>query len=99
MKVDRTEIEKNLPKKGFRKEREGHHIYFYHEYEGKETGVYTYISHSSKLKDISGDLLTSMRKQLRLDSNREAVDLFKCPLDKDGLNTALIKKGVFNPSS
>ncbi len=32
MKVDRTKIVKNLPKKGFRKEKTGHHIYFYHEY-------------------------------------------------------------------
>lgn len=33
MKITRTEIEKNLPKKGFRKDKSGHHIYFYHEYE------------------------------------------------------------------
>jgi hypothetical protein len=99
MKVDRAEVNKNLPKKGFRKEISGHHIYFYHEYEGQETGAYTYISHSAKQKDISGDLLLSMRKQLRLESTKEAVDLIVCPIDKETFNKTLIKNGVFSPVS
>jgi hypothetical protein len=36
MKVTRAAISRNLPKKGFRKEESGHHIYFYHEYKGME---------------------------------------------------------------
>ncbi|MDL2122095.1 MAG: hypothetical protein LWX51_03210 [Deltaproteobacteria bacterium] len=101
MKVDRSEISKNLPKKGFRKEPSGHHIYFYHEYNGLETGVCTYISHSAKQKDVSGDLLLSMRKQLRLESIKEAVDLIKCPIDKEEFNRILIERKVFRsePSS
>jgi hypothetical protein len=99
MKVDRTEVNKNLPKKGFRQEKSGHHIYFYHEYEGRETGVYTYISHSTKQKDISGDLLLSMRKQLRFKSTKQAVDLIVCPIDKEAFNKILIKNGVFSPMS
>ena len=99
MKVTRAEIEKNLPKKGFRRDKSGHHIYFYHEYEGKETGAYTLISHSAKLKDMSGDLLLRMRKQLRLDTSREAVDLMKCPLDGEGFNRILVEKEVFKPAS
>jgi hypothetical protein len=96
MKVDRTEIVKNLPKKGFRKEKTGHHIYFYHEYKGRETGSYTYISHSAKQKDVSGDILLSMRKQLRLNSTKEAVDLIRCPMDEEGFNTVLIERNVFS---
>lgn len=97
MKVDRAGVNKNLPKKGFRKETSGHHIYFYHEYKGQETGAYTYISHSAKQKDISGDLLLSMRKQLRLEDTKEAVDLIVCPIDKEAFNKILIKNGVFSP--
>lgn len=97
MKVDRSVIEKNLKKKGFRKEKSGHHIYFYHEFNGQETGVYTKLSHSAKLKDISGDLLLSMRKQLRLETNKDAVDLFNCPMDKDKYNRVLIKNNIFSP--
>jgi hypothetical protein len=72
MKVDRAEIVKNLPKKGFRKEKTGHHIYFYHEYEGLETGAYTYISHSAKQKDVSGDILSPAVKSA-LDSCSEFI--------------------------
>ena len=99
MKVARAEISRNLPKKGFRKVKSGHHIYFYHEYKGMETGAYTYISHSAKQKDISGDLLLSIRKQLRLESAREAVDLIKCPIDKEEFNRILIDRDVFCPES
>ena len=97
MKVDRAEIVKNFPKKGFRKEKTGHHIYFYHEYEGLETGAYTYISHSAKQKDVSSDILLSMRKQLRLNSAKEAVDLIRCPMDEEGFNRVLIENNVFSP--
>jgi hypothetical protein len=96
MKVTRAAISKNLPKKGFRKE-SGHHIYFYHEYKGMETGAYTYISHSAKQKDVSGDLLLSMRKQLKLETTREAVDLINCPIDKEEFNRILIEREVFPP--
>ena len=99
MKATRAEIVKNLPKKGFRKEKSGHHIYFHHEYEGRETGAYTFISHSTKQKDVSGDLLLSMRRQLRLDTAKEAVDLMKCPMDEEGFNRILVEKEVFKPAS
>jgi hypothetical protein len=98
MKIARMEIEKNLPKKGFRKDRSGHHIYFYHEYEGRETGAYTFISHSAKQKDVKGDLLLSMRKQLRLDTTRDAADLMKCPMDGKRFNRILEEKEVFTPT-
>ncbi|KAA3596711.1 MAG: hypothetical protein D8M57_19265 [Candidatus Scalindua sp. AMX11] len=96
MKVKRNDIIKNLPKKGFRKEASGHHIYFYHEYEGRETGVYIYISHSSKSKDIAGDLLLCTRKQLRLETNRETVDLINCPMTGDQFNSILIQRNVIS---
>lgn len=99
MKVTRIEIEKNLPKKGFRKDSSRHHIYFYHEYKGQETGAYTFISHSVKQKDVKGDLLLSMRKQLRLDTAREAADLMKCPMDGKKFNRILEKKEVFTPTT
>ena len=97
MKVTRAAISKNLPKKGFRKEESGHHIYFYHEYKGIESRAYTYISHSAKQKDVSGDLLLSMKKQLKLETTREAVDLIKCPIDNEEFNRILIEREVFRP--
>ena len=97
MKVSRSEVRKNLPQKGFKKKNSGHHIYFHHEYNGIETGIKTYISHSVKQRDISGDLLSSMRKQLRLDNIKETVALIKCPMDKKEYEKILIGREVFRP--
>ena len=99
MKVSRSDIESNLPRKGFRKVPRGRdHIWLFHEYGGRETGPRTKVSRSSKLKDYAGDLLTQVRKQLHLDRNEQVVDLVECPLDGDAYNKILIAKGVFDPS-
>ena len=95
MKVDRLEAIRSLRQKGFREDKTRDHIYFYHEYNGKETGPCTKISHSRRVRDISGDLLLSMRKQLRLDTNRDAVDLLSCPMDGDEFNSKMKAKGIF----
>lgn len=95
MKVDRARVERSLQRKGFRRDSTGHHIYFFHEYEGKKTGIKTFLSHSKKLKDISGDLLVKMKRHLRLDSTPDAVDLLECPMDGDAYNEKMIQKGVF----
>ena len=97
MKVSRAEVRKNLPQKGFKKKKSGHHIYFHHEYNEVETGIKTYISHSVRQKDISGDLLLSMRKQLRLKKIQEVVDLIKCPMDQEQYNKILIERGIILP--
>ena len=97
MKVDRREVERNLPKKGFRPERDRRHIYYYHVYNGKETGISTCISHSKRLQDIAGNLLSYVTKQLKLDTTRQAVDLIRCPMDGDEYNKRMMEKGVFSP--
>jgi len=95
MTINRSKAIKSLQQKGFRKKSSTHHIYFHHEFEGKETGAYTYVSHSKQKKDISGILLRSMRKQLYLDSIRQAVDLLKCPMDGDTYNSIIRGKAGF----
>ncbi len=89
-------MERNLEQKGFRRDKL-HHVYFRHVYEGRETGAYTYISHTKKIHTISGDLLTSIRRQLQLDRNKDAYDLLTCPMDAQTYNQILIDKGVFKP--
>ena len=85
MKIDRRDIEQNLPAKGFEVVRDGHHIYFHHVYSGKRTSAYTYISHSSKYRDINarGGIIDSMKKQLRLRTAAEVRDLINCPMDEE----------------
>lgn len=97
MKVDRRDLERNLPRKGFRKDDSGDHVFFYHEYEGRQTGPWTKVSHTQKMRDITGDLLNAVKRQLRLDTNRQVKDLCECPIDGDEYNRILIAKGVFDP--
>ena len=61
--VDRNEAEKSLRNKGFRLEKDHDHIFYYHEYRGRETGIKTKFSHSKKMKDIGGEILSSMKKR------------------------------------
>lgn len=98
MKVGIKVIKKNLPKKGFQKET-SHHIYYHHEYNGRKTGAYTYISHGASHKEVDGDILTKMRKQLKLQTNRQAANLFECPLDGNDYNQLLIQSGFISSQS
>jgi len=91
---ERASVIKNLPKKGFKMVEDSKHIVFFHEYQGKETGVKTYVSHSPKAKVISGDLVTHMRKQLRLESSRDVVNLVECPMTAEGYRSHLRSKGL-----
>lgn len=90
MQVPRRKIESNLPSKGFVEE-DTHHKYFYHEYEGRRTGAYTYISRGSKYKTYGKELLNSMKKQLKLDTIKQVKDLFCCPMSAEEYNSIIIK--------
>ncbi|MFW2371863.1 MAG: hypothetical protein ACN4GM_01980 [Gammaproteobacteria bacterium] len=93
MKIERKNICKNLPKKGFVEDDSGHHLYFHFYYDGVLTGAYTYISHSAKHKDYSNAILTKMRQQLKLNSNRDVVELVNCPMDEEEYIAILKQKG------
>lgn len=93
MQIERRIIESNLPSKGFVEENT-HHKYFYHEYNGLRTGAYTYTSHGSQYKTYGIPLLKRMKKELRLDTLKQVVDLFACPLDGEGYNRILIEKSI-----
>lgn len=93
MQLSRDEIERNLPRKGFAKA-ETHHRYFYHEYEGKRTGAYTYTSTGSTYKTYGPPLIGRMKKELRLDTNQEVVDLCRCPMSETQYNKIQKRKSV-----
>jgi len=92
VQVDRKVIESSLVSKGFVRH-DTHHKYFYHEIEGQRTGIHTYTSHGSKYKTYRDPLLGRMKRELRLDSLGQVVDLCRCPITGDGYNEILRKKG------
>jgi len=94
MPIDRRLIESNLIKKGFVEE-DSDHKYFYHEYNGKRTGIYTFTSHGSGYKIYNDNLISMMKKQLKLDTNSQAKDLFQCPMSGEEYNQILLKKKSF----
>jgi len=94
VKAERRDMETSLPKKGFERRESGHHIFFHHKYQGKVTGICTKISHTPKLREISGSLLTSIRMQLKLARSQEVADLFECPMDGHEYNRLLIERGI-----
>lgn len=75
-----SEIESSLLRKGFSLDFKKHR-YFHHEYNGKKTGVFTYVSHGKK--EYSGNLLGSVKKQLKLQSLGQLTNLIDCPMSAD----------------
>ncbi len=96
MQYDRRDIESALVSKGFVKENK-HHKYFYHEYKGKRTGVYTYTSHGASYKSYNKTLLSFIKKQLKLDTNQQLSRLIECPMTQEEYNDFLIENGYIDP--
>jgi len=94
VKVERRQLERNLPRKGFVRQADRHHIYFKHQVAGRFSSVYTKVSHSPKMRDIDTGILTAIRKQLRLDNTAQVVDLVNCPMDEHQYNEILRRKGI-----
>ena len=87
MSRDRKKIISALKKKGFVKGDKDHHDYYYFHHEGKISGVYTYFSTGSKYKVYGAPLLSQIKKQLKLNDNKELLNLIDCPMsEKDYIN-------------
>jgi hypothetical protein len=80
MQIERRDVESALPKKGFQRE-DTHHIYFHHYYQGKYTGISTYVSHGTS--SIGDSLIQLMKRQLHLSSSHQVAGLVKCPISGD----------------
>ena len=99
MRIESKDMESNLPGKGFRCQKKGRdHIWFFHEFEGRETGARTKLSRTPKMKILGNDLITSIRKALYLETNSQVAELIECPMDGQTYNKILVEKGVFDPA-
>ncbi|MDR2438177.1 MAG: hypothetical protein LBE12_02245 [Planctomycetaceae bacterium] len=64
----RTEIETALSQKGFQLQENKDHRYYFFRYNGRLI-TRTKVSHGTKYKDLSDDLISQMAKQCRLSKN------------------------------
>ena len=93
MNIPRRDIEDNLQRKGFVKDNSKHR-YFYHEYDGKRTGAYAYVSHGSKYKVYGDTLIKLLKRELKLNTNKQTIDLLKCPMSEGKYVEILKTNGI-----
>ncbi|MBI5023678.1 MAG: type II toxin-antitoxin system HicA family toxin [Candidatus Omnitrophica bacterium] len=62
--------------------------------DGKKTGISVPISRGSKIKEYGSDLINLVKRELRLDTNKQVVDLIECPLSYDDYVNHLKDRGV-----
>ncbi len=94
MPRSRSDIQLSLKQKGFSEKEKKKHRYYHFIFDGKVTGVSTFVSRGTKYKEIGDNTLSKMWKQLHLNSKRELLDLVDCPMDEDQLVTLLRNKGI-----
>lgn len=83
MTFPRRKVASSLRRKGFKEQRDGHHVtYTYMRRDGDPTPVHTYMSHGSGSADIGATLISSMARQCRLSKN-DFIRLVNCPMKRE----------------
>lgn len=95
-KIPTTDLIKGLQHKGFEHIPTGRQP---HEklrliVNGKRTGISIPISRGSKIKEYGGDLINIIKRELRLETNKQVVDLVECPLSFQDYINILIRDGI-----
>lgn len=94
MPIERSRIERSLEQKGFVREEKTKHSYFYHEVNGKRTGIATFVSRGTKYRTYDDSLIGGIKRQLRLDSAADAKEFLNCPMTAEEYNQRLRSKGL-----
>ena len=84
------QIEEALKKKGFKKDNTHHKVYFFY-VKDKKTGIRTFVSHG--IKEYSGNLLSKVRNQMKLSTNRDFDDFMDCSMTETQYRDKLINGG------
>jgi hypothetical protein len=90
--IARIDVESSLQKKGFKRE-ETDHAKFVYIYNGKQTSIWTKTSRGTGHRDISDDLLNSMKREMKLDKLSDAKRFFNCPMEREEYLSILRSKG------
>ena len=91
MTISRRRAEHSLKQKGFVQDNREHRM-FYLYVDGQRTPIFTYTSHGGR--EIDDSLLSLMRRELRLQTNRQARDLLICPMTGESYVQWLREQGI-----
>lgn len=61
---------------------------------GKRTGISVPISRGAKIKEYGNDLIGVVKRELKLNTNSQVVDLVNCPLSQEQYLGILASKGL-----
>ena len=61
---------------------------------GKKTGISVPISRSSKIKEYGSDLINIVKRELKLETSKQVVDLVDCPLSYGDYLNILSRNGI-----
>lgn len=95
-KIPTKDLVKGLQNKGFEHTSTGRQP---HEklrlfIEGKKTGISVPISRSKKIKEYGSDLINIVKRELKLETNKQVVDLVECPLSYQDYIDILNRNGI-----
>lgn len=92
---ERDVVEKGLLKKGCFVKDNNDHKMFRLKVDGKVTGIKTFTSHgSAKYKTLGEDLINLMKRELKLDTNKQFHKLIDCELSGDQYIAILRAKSI-----
>ena len=86
-------IDAALRKKGFRRDLDGKHIwYYFQDFQGEDSSVKIMMSHGVFGETIGASLISQMARQLHL-SKTQFLDLIDCSMDEAEYRTVLHEQG------
>lgn len=98
MEIKRTDIVKNILKKGFVPDPRPNadHDYYYLEYKGKESHIFVKISRGTEYREYREPVLKIQARTWGV-AFRDVVNFFNCITEKEHLVAALIQSGRLDP--
>jgi len=96
---DRADIAASLERKGFAlRQGKKDHDFYYFEWPGLTTAVFTKLSRGSSYKTYGHELLDEVKRQLKL-TTPQLLELIDCPMAADDYVKILIDSGVIDKRS
>ena len=90
--LERRQVERSLPRKGFDRENREKHVFFVHRNgDGQKTGIQTFVSRGTDYKSLGPSLVGTMARQCRLTSS-QFIELVNCTITGDEYDCLVAEK-------